>query len=1152
MRPDPSYMHSRFVHLHLNTQFSLLDGACKIPELVKEAVKLNFSALAITDQGNLFGVIEFYQECMKQGIRPIIGMEAFVAPGSRFERATHGIKDASFQIVLLARNEPGYKNLLKLASIGYLEGFYYKPRIDKTSLKEHGEGLIGLSSGLRGEPAYYLTRNQIEEAERAVREYQNALGQENFYLEIQNHGIPEEAQVREGFRELAKKTGARLVATNDVHYVFQRDARAHEALLCIQTGANLDDPHRLKMNSDDYFLKSENEMKALFKDFPESFEAAHEIASRCHVELEFGKLHLPRFSPPEGRAKEAYLEELCAQGLRARKGSEIPQNYLDRLNYEIAMIEKMGFVSYFLIVWDFIRYAKEKGIPVGPGRGSSAGSLVAYSLGITDLDPIHHGLIFERFLNPERITMPDIDIDFCYERRDEVIDYVRKKYGEHNVAQIITFGTMAARGVIRDVGRIMGLAYPEVDRIAKMIPMELNMTLDHALKAEPKLKELANKDPKVKELIEISKSLEGNTRHASTHAAGIVISDVPLTEYVPLFKQGDIVSTQYSMGAVEKIGLLKMDFLGLKTLTVISETRRILREARSVQVDFSKMEFTDSKTYELLSRGETFGVFQLESSGMRDILRKMKPSKFEDIVALLALYRPGPLGSGMVDEFIHRRLNPALIQYDHPVLEPILKETCGVILYQEQVMQIVNVLAGFDLAKADSLRRAIGKKIPEVMEKEKNSFIEGAKKNKVSQRIAEKIWNLIEYFAGYGFNKSHSAAYAVISYQTAYLKANFPVEFMTALLTSEKDNTDKLVRYIEEAKRLGIQVLPPSVNESEAEFTCKEGIIRFGLSAVKNVGLVAIEAVASARKTEGPFKSLFHFAEHVDLRVVNRKVFESLIKCGAFDAFGLKRAQLMALLDRALEMGSKMQRDRQLGQKSFFDIFASDSSSAAQSSEIPDIPEWPENQLLSYEREMLGFYVTSHPLAKYSKILKTYTSASSSSLGQLKDQEEVTLGGLVQAVKEIMTKRGDKMCFVTLEDLDGSSEVVVFSDLFKKSTEVLAKDTAVFVRGRLNLREDVPKVIASEILPLNQATQKLTRVLTIDLSTAGLDMDTLKRLRDIFLSHKGNTPVYLTFKDPLGKRTVLSSGESFKVNSSERLFEEVETVLGENVIRVKT
>ncbi len=1144
-------MHKRFVHLHLHTQYSLLEGACKIKDLVSQAVKLGFPALAMTDYGNMFGAIEFYQECMNQGIKPILGYEAYVAPSSRFERSTHGIKDASFRLVLLAKNETGYKNLMRLASLAYTEGFYYKPRIDKETLKEYGEGLIGLSSGLKGETGYYVSRERFEEAENTIKEYQDCLGEDNFYLEIQNHGIPEEAQIREGLSSLSKKLGAKLVASNDVHYVHRKDARSLEALICIQSGSTLDDPARLRMSSDDYYLKSQDEMKSLFKDFPESLETTHEIANQCNVELEFGKFHLPLFTPPEKKTKEKYLRELCDAGLNERVG-KLTKKYQDRLDYELTIIEKMGYVSYFLIVWDFIRYARENDIPVGPGRGSAAGSIVAFSLGITSLDPIQYGLIFERFLNPDRVSMPDIDIDFCYARRDEVIEYVKKKYGTENVAQIITFGTMAARGVIRDVGRIMGIPYGDVDLVAKLIPMELNITLAQALKKEPKLKKQVHSDPKIKDLMDVSKMLEGNTRHASTHAAGVVISDAPLPEYVPLFKQGDIVSTQYSMGAVEKIGLLKMDFLGLKTLTVIDETLKILKKNLNVEIDFSTMSFEDDKTYELLANGETFGVFQLESSGMRDILKKMKPSQFEDIVALLALYRPGPLGSGMVDDFIRRRQDASLIQYDHPDLETILKETYGVILYQEQVMQIVSKLAGFNLAKADLLRRAIGKKIPEVMERQRIEFLEGAKANKVSVKVAEKIWSLIEYFAGYGFNKSHSAAYAVVSFQTAYLKANYAIEFMTALLTSEKDNTDKLVRYIDEAKRLGIGVLPPSVNESDSVFTCTDNEIRFGMSAVKNVGIAAIEAIVESRKDHGEYKSIFQFTQNVDLRVVNRKVFESLIKAGAFDSFGNKRAQLMAVLDRSLDMANQRQKDRNLGQTSLFDVMDENSSFEADLAEMPAIEEWPESQLLAYEKEMLGFYVTSHPLTRYSKILDTYTSATSSNLGEFKDQEEVSMGGLIQTSKEIMTKRGRKMAFVTLEDLDGACEIVVFSDIYEKVQSLLIEDQTIFLKGRINLREDIASVIATDIFPLEEATKKLTRVLTIDLSTPGLDKKILEQVRQILLDHRGSTPVYLTFQDAKGKKTIMSSGESFRVNSSEELFEQVKGVLGEGSIRVRT
>jgi len=1144
-------MHNKFVHLHVHSQYSLLEGACKIPNLVSQAVKLGFPALACTDFGNMFSAIEFYSECMKQGIKPILGTEVYVAPGSRFERSTHGIKNASFVLVLLAKNEVGYKNLLRLSSLGYTEGFYYKPRIDKETLKQYGEGLIGLTSGLKGEVGYYLVREQLEEAEETILSYQECLGKENLYLEIQNHGIPEEKQIRDGLKELSKKTGSKLVASNDVHYVLKKEARACEALICIQSGSMLDDPHRLRMPSDDYYLKTADEMKSLFKDCPEALEATYDIANQCNVELDFNKMLLPNFTPPNKKTKEVYLRELCEEGVKKNLGS-INKEYKARLDYELSIINKMGYVAYFLIVWDFIHYAKENDIPVGPGRGSAAGSLVAYSLGITGLDPIAHGLIFERFLNPDRVSMPDIDIDFCYSRRDEVIDYVKKKYGTDNVAQIITFGTMAARGVIRDVGRIMDVPYADVDVLAKLVPLELNITLDKAIKMEPEFKKKIHNDDKIRELIEISKLLEGNTRHASTHAAGVVISDKPLYEYVPLFKQGDIVSTQFSMGAVEKMGLLKMDFLGLKTLTVIDQTIKILKKTRSIDVDFSKITMDDEKSYQLLANGETFGVFQLESSGMRDILRKMKPSQFEDIVALLALYRPGPLGSGMVDDFIARRKDPSLIKFDHPDLESVLKETYGVILYQEQVMQIVSKLAGFNLAGADLLRRAIGKKIPEVMEKQKQAFLEGAKKNKVGSKVAERIWELIEYFAGYGFNKSHSAAYAVISFQTAYLKANYPVEFMTALLTSEKDNSDKLVRYIEEAKRLKIEVLPPSVNESESEFTCSGNQLRFGLSAVKNVGLGAIEAIIASRKDFGQFDSIFQFTQHLDLRLVNRKVVESLIKCGAFDSFGKKRAQLMSVMERALGMGVQRQKDRQVGQTSLFDVLDKKSSFDSENSELPDIPEWPENQLLAYEKEMIGFYVTSHPLSRFSKILKTYASATSSTLNKFKDQDEVSIGGLIQTKKEILTKKGHKMAFVTLEDLEGSVEVVVFSKLYLSLQELLTEDQTVYLKARVDMRDDIPKLIANDIFLLSDVTKKMTRVLTIDLSTAGLDLETLKKVQKILLSNKGDVPVYLTFKDPMGKRTIMSSGESYKVSSSEELFDQVKEVLGDDAIRVRT
>lgn len=1142
---------SEFVHLHCHTQYSLLDAASKVPNLMKRAQELEFPALAMTDHGNLFGAIEFYEEALKHGIKPIIGMEAYIAPGSRFDKQAHGIKEASFHLTLLARDETGYKNLMKLTSIGYLEGFYYRPRIDKEVLRAHSQGLIGLSGCLKGEVPYCTWNDRSEEAKRSLGEFIEIFGKGNFYLELCDQGLEPQTKVIRAYEKLAQDFGVARVATNDCHYIYQKDASAHDALICIGTGSALDEPNRMRYQGDQYYLKSFDEMSALFKEFPDALKTTLEIAERCNLELHFNQTHLPHFEPPEGKTKEGYLEALCFTHLRSRLGGAIPADYETRLRYELSLINKMGFTSYFLIVWDFIRYAREKGIPVGPGRGSAAGSLVAFALGITDIDPIVHGLLFERFLNPERISMPDIDIDFCYERRDEVIEYVRRKYGAENVAQIITFGTMAARAVVRDVGRVMGLSYPEVDRLAKLIPMELNMTIEQALEWEPKLRELVAADQRIAHLIETSKSLEGLARHASTHAAGVVISDVPLQEYTPLFKTDDQTTTQYSMTALEKIGLLKMDFLGLKTLTVIDDTMKIVKRTRGLEIPIDKIPFDDPAAYEMLGKGDSLGVFQLESSGMRDLLKKMKPRRFGDLVALLALYRPGPLGSGMVDDFIRRMHNPNLIQYDHPRLEPILKETYGVILYQEQVMRIVSDLAGFSLAKADLLRRAMGKKIPEIMEREKKGFIEGCRSNGIGERVAEKIWNLIEYFSGYGFNKSHSTAYAFISYQTAYLKANYAIEFMTALLTSEMGNTDKIVRYIECSKKMGIEVLPPSVNESYSEFSCAgENRIRFGLTAVKNVGTTAIDSIIGVRKKAGPFQSFADFTQRVDSRVCNRKVLESLIKCGAFDEFGCRRSQLMAVLDQAMEVGSSAQKDRQRGQLSFFGSLTEvkDRQGGLQ---MPDIPEWPENQLLAFERELLGFYVTTHPLSKYEKTLKAYATASTDTLAEFRDQEEVTMGGVVDGIKEITTKKGDRMAFLTLQDLTGSCEVVVFPALYKQHPALLKKDATIFIRGRVNSRDDIPKVLAEEAVPLDEVKRRFTRLVSIDLHTAGLDPELLEKLKGILNSHRGKVPVYLSFRDPNGKTAVIQPGDAYRVETNDELFHAIESLLGENAVKIR-
>ena len=1597
--------HENFVHLHLHTQYSLLDGACFISKLMELAHQCRMPAIAMTDHGNLFGTIEFYDEAMKHGIKPIIGCEIYVAPTDRRERVTHSLHGTASHLILLAKDETGYRNLMKLVTAGYLEGFYYKPRIDKELLRQYGEGLIGLSSCLKGEIPRYVSGGQREKAREAALSFKEMFKPGDFYLELQDHHLPEQTKVNEALVSLGRELGIPLCATNDVHYLHQKDAKAHDALLCIQTQTTLEDPHRMRYVTPEFYFKTPQEMTQIFKDLPEAIRSTIEIAEKCNLELDFTKTHLPSYVPPQGKTGEEYLRELCYDGLRKRYGG-LDERLTERVEHELAVIKNAGFTSYFLVTWDFVHYAKGKGIPVGPGRGSVAGSLASYALGITDIDPLKYDLLFERFLNPDRVSLPDIDIDFCYERRGEVIDYVNQKYGSQNVAQIITFGTMQARAVVRDVGRVMNMPYPEVDRIAKLIPNELNITLKEAIEQEPELKKLADSDPKIAQLLETSLSLEGLTRHASTHAAGVVVSDQPLTEYMPLFKSSDNqVTTGYDMKSLEKIGLLKIDFLGLRTLTVIEETLKLIQGETGKNIDWNRIPLDDATTYRLLANAETIGVFQLESSGMRDLLKKMGPTRFEDIVALLALFRPGPIGSGMVDDFISRKHTPSLIRYDDPRLEPILKETYGIIVYQEQVMRIASALGGLTLSQADSLRRAMAKKEPETMERMRRDFVEGAVKNGASKRIAEKVFNLIEYFSGYGFNKcvvgeteivdaetgrpltveelyrnrrplstfsidkdlrlvkrrvrdvvsngvkpvfkvntalghsitvtdnhpfltldgwkelkalkagdfiaaprslqyaltaerrmepyqlivlsailsegntchpsgvycynnnkafiedfvthvsqfeetwptvrrrgrqyevyagtgrqttfakahipwnkgrfgysrrgvhgsfpefprsgvrrwiealglawtkstekfipeplfslpddqlalfvgrlwsgdghlwttsgaplpfyatssrrlayqvqqcllrlslistvkekefsyrkgsrlgyvvylsgkaqilrfidligphmvgkdetlerlrsyydavkddqsskdiipsqikffvrslkerlgltwrqlekrsgvcmrdfygrekfskhgfrrstirrlgeyleapellcyatsdlywdrivsieasgtretydieieethnfianslivhnSHSAAYAMISYRTAYLKAHYPVEFMTALLTSEKDNTDKIVQYTNEATRMGIKILPPSVNESFAKFTkTPEGSIRFGLFAVKNVGLGAIESILESRKTQGPFQSFLDFCERMDLRLVNRKVIESLIKCGALDGLHLYRSQLMAMLDQTLEAASRRQRDRQGGQLSFLDVFG-ESHFGKGDPPPPPLKEWPETQRLAFERELLGFYVTGHPLSRYEKLLRVYSTPTSLLQGCY-DGEVVCVGGILSKVRLTTTKRlGEKMAILTLEDLEGSVEVLVFPSTFNKSYSAIKEGGIVFVKGRANLKEETPKLIAEDIVLAEEAKEKLTGSIILHLQTAALEESMVKELREILARYSGNIPLYLNFKSQNRKELRVLVNQSLFVSLTPAFEKEVERIAGEGVI----
>ncbi|MFA5069402.1 MAG: DNA polymerase III subunit alpha [Candidatus Omnitrophota bacterium] len=1143
--------NSSFVHLHNHTQYSLLDGASLLTELIKLAQLYNMPSIAITDHGNMFGAIEFYLLCKEAGIKPIIGCEMYMAPASRFDKSSHGIHDAAYHLVLLAKDETGYHNLMELVSIGYLEGFYYRPRIDKEALKAHSKGLICTSACLKGEIAHLLAAGQQESAERVAGEFNELFGKGNFYLEVMDHGIPEQAKVNAQLFRMSKSLGIGLVATNDCHYLQRQHARAQEALLAIQTQTTLDDPNRMRMQTDEFYLKTADEMSRLFRDMPDAINNTLDIADKCGLKLDLKSKHLPRFIPPDGKAGPDYLRELVYEGMRQRyqgNGSQVAT----RIDSELKVIADSGFVSYFLIVWDFIRYAKENNIPTGPGRGSAAGSVVSYCLGITDLDPLKYNLLFERFLNPERISLPDIDIDFCYERRDEVIRYVRHKYGDDNVAQIITFGTMMAKGSIRDVARVMGFTYSDADRIAKLVPNDLNITIEQALRQEPELMQMYRNDKRVTELIDIASTLEGVTRHASTHAAGVVISDKKLSTHIPLFKTNDgQISTGYPMGSLEKIGLLKMDFLGLKTLTVIDQAIKIIKRTQSKDIDIRNIPLDDKQTYKLLQQAESSGVFQVESRGMRDILRKLKPVAFEDIIALLALYRPGPIGSGMVDDFINRKHGRLRVKYDHPLLEPILKATHGIILYQEQVMQIVNKLAGFSLSQADLLRRAISKKNPEIIQQQRKNFIDGCQSHDVDKSIADKVFSLIEYFSNYGFNKSHSAAYALISYRTAYLKAHYPVEFMAALLTSERDNTDKVAQYIKECQRMGIGILPPDANESFAHFTVVNKSIRFGLAAVKNVGEGAIDSIVSVRRKKASFQNLYDFTEHVDLRLVNRKVIESLIKCGAMDSFGLRRSQMTAMLDHALEVAGVLQKDRLSGQFSLFDGLETDDKYKSHFQQVPDMKEWPESQLLACEKELLGFYISSHPLATYEKSLKLYASSTTQTLGQLHDGDEASIGGIITKAKYTFTKRNnEKMAILRLEDLKGTIEVLVFPRTFKDAEKNIAEDNIVFVKGKVNLREDSPKIIAEEILPLEDARNKYTQALSIELVTTALEQQTLARLNDILKRHKGQTPVYINFTTPDKKKVQMAAGKDLAIMPTDALIGEIESLVGEGAVSV--
>ncbi len=1168
---------SDFVHLHLHSEYSLLDGACRIEELLDRAVQLKMPAMAITEHGNMFSSIVFHDQARKRGINPILGCEVYVAPGDRRTRnGTPG--ETANHLVLLAETKEGYHNLIKLVSAGYTEGFYYKPRIDKDLLAQHARGLIGLSSCLKGEVATGIRTEQQRKAVHAAATYRDILGHENFFLEMQYQGIEEQKIVNAGLQPIARDLGLELVVTNDVHYLENSDFKPHDVLLCIGTGKSVNDAERLKYHGDQFYLKTAQEMLDVFPDDADAVRRTVRIAERCNVDLSFKENYLPNFDVPAGLTLDDYFEQIVRQGFETRlprlrelqaKGqlAHTVDEYERRLSYEIDMIKTMKYPGYFCIVWDFIRYAREQGIPVGPGRGSAAGSFVAYCLRITDVDPIEYDLIFERFLNPERVSLPDIDIDFCERRRGEVIEYVTQKYGRENVAQIITFGTMKARAVVRDVARVMDIPYADADRVAKAVPPALDMTLEKALAESPALKELEQKDERMKELLAVARRLEGMTRHASVHAAGVVIAPRPLTEFVPLYKsQKDEIVTQWAMKEVERVGLLKMDFLGLSTLTLIADCLAEIKRTEGIDVDIDAIPLNDEKTYKLFSDGQTYGVFQFESSGMRELLRKAKPERLDDLIALNALYRPGPLKSGMVDDYIARKQGKTEVKYELKQLEPILADTYGVIAYQEQVMRIAAVLAGFTMGQSDVLRKAMGKKDPKVMAKQREAFMDGALKNGINEKKAKKIFDLMEFFAGYGFNKSHSTTYAWVAYQTAFLKANYPSHFMSALLTIEAANTDKLAMYLGECRDLGIPILPPDINTSQLAFTVEtsragqavlDGItlpnppVRFGLCAIKNVGEGAIRSMLGVRERCGRIDSLFTLCEEVDQRLVNKRPIESLIKAGAFDDLAdgpipSRRARLFAGVDKAIEHGGRQQRNREEGMVSFFDLAQEDEPAAA--IPLPSVPPWSEAQQLAFEKESLGLYMSGHPLERFSEELKVFGAQR---IGELTASlADVWVAGIISSIRALKTKKGDRMAVFVLEDIAGSIEVVVFPEAFAKSGSLIAADAMMLVRGKFEKDEESARLVATELMPIAALRERTTREVVIHLPASS--RTTFEALSELLARHRGDRRVSIELAVKCAEKPLrVRADVALRVRPSEKLVEEVEQLCGAGSVELR-
>ena len=1299
--------HAEFVHLHVHSEYSLLDGAAQLEKLVAKAKELRFPAIALTDHGNLFGAVDFYLAAQKAGVKPIVGCELYIAPGSRTERGSQdGGYEGANHLTVLVRDHTGYQNLIKLVSRAYLEGFYYKPRVDKELLAQHAEGLLVLSGCLNSEVSRAISAGDLDKARQTAGWYREVFGKDHYFMEVQAHGLAEQVKVTAETLAIAKAIGAPIVGTNDSHYLEAGHARAHEALLCIQTGSGMNDPNRWRFSTEEFYVKSAEEMARVFADVPEACRNTLAVAERCNLTLEFGRFHLPHYVVPAGHTLETYLDEQTREGLKRRYGASPGDLIEARLTHELAVIQKMGFAGYFLVVWDFIHYARTQGIAVGPGRGSSAGSLVAYCLGITNIDPMRYGLLFERFLNPERISMPDMDIDFADDRRDEVIRYVADKYGRDRVAHIITFGTLGAKAAIRDVGRVLGMSYADVDRIAKLVPgFPLNITLDDAYQKSPPLAEMVKSQANVKELWDIARALEGCTRHASVHASAVVISDEALDVHIPLYKdpKRPELITGYAMGPIEKLGLLKMDFLGLRTLTVLANTVKLITESRGVTLDLDTLPLDDARAYALLSEAKTFGVFQLESSGMREALRGLKPERLEDVIAMVSLYRPGPME--LIPDFISRKHGRARITYEHPAMEIFTRETYGIMVYQEQIMQIASEMAGFTMGEADTLRRAMGKKDRDLMGTQREKFVAGCKERGTASAKAERVWELMEKFAGYGFNKcltadtwiemadgsrkpitairdgdlvltkdgphrahgvrpsgirsvwrlrlangmsvrctgdhpvftqrgwvdaqalvdsdaiavldtvaaadlrvaarraagrrpsptpmlaeaplvwstrvaftpegvaptydfevpgaasfiangiavhnSHAAAYALVAYQTAYFKANYPVEFMAALLTSEMGDTDKIVKYVEECRAMGLRVQPPDVNVSQVRFSVAGDTIRFGLAAIKNVGEAAMESILKTRADDGAFRALDDFCARVDLRLVNRRVIESLIKAGAFDGLGLPRAHLLAQCDLALEAGQRQQRERAEGQSSFFDLLPA--APAAPRTAEPTaavVPEWDDDQRLTYEKEVLGFYVSGHPLARFEGVAESLGVTSTAELAARGHGARVTLFGHVAALKETATKSGNRMAFLTLEDMTGTVEVTVFPEPYKAAAPYLRARDPIVVRGRVDDGDKGRVVLAEDIRLLEQSLTGAGRARTggeatacrVRVRAAGDSAERLASLRRLCDEHPGAVPVFVHVLLPTTEVVVRARGVS--VDVTKELVAKIEELLG--------